>query len=789
MNALTSERLPTLPKLDKADFITSYIQGQRAHAKSHVEEGLLLSSSWDVRSTPEKPPAAIPVGFATPILTARNEQGLKKENISSKPASKKPSHSASQDAQIKVKDRKETTTATTRNPLSKKRDKALDSDEDQAARLTERRERKRIKRAIVKPREASEPDTASSNGNKRKNRPKSKSKKPKVPSGFALMHGFNATNVGKNRLTLKPPSNVGVFKKGKASFNAKVKHKAKGGPSIYPFSSIYRSLIILSALPYKHFSEFGFLNNTKKSPEQAVSEPSSDSTSSSIEEIPESKKKAVTQQSRRAKSLRTLTETSRQPSQLSKSIVPQKSLLVESEIWDIESRASEKREMVQRQILSADQDSASQIPGTVVIDARMPAWCDRVANTTKTDIGDRDVRDAEIPDAIVIPSSPSLRPSQSASQIGHLLVKPSPGAGASHYFAQQKHTAPNPDKAVLQHIHSLGGDRDAGENHQDEPAIVLAVHVPVPVPVPVSFPVDSSLPTSTRFVVPTRKRVFANQFLPVQDIYVEQSFISEDAADNCQDRGDYMCPPNIAGTCLGTDYGDSGGHSIAEEPLHSAHYDNPQINDYVQPQISWDVNALEESWIDTYRDGECEDIPLQYEVEHEDPGYVELAGDCAGYSENAWQVGVESDLGMSYGHHGSGSYVDEGADGPSNIALQTSEEATINSVINSVYVDDFQAGYEAASWDDVNMAETLEGQTSRRLSPQDSGILALSDDVISDCSGLSTYTPRFAQGRALLMGLPVHEPANRTSRGPSNFSHAEEDVAKSLRGHWLPQRH
>jgi hypothetical protein len=113
--------------------------------------------------------------------------------------------------------------------------------------LLERRERKRIKRAIVQPKEPSEHGTASSNGDpKQRKRTKAKGKKSKVPSGFALMHGFTATNVGKNRLTvnvidcpyhinlngskLKPPSNVGVFKKGKASFNAKIKPKPKGAP-------------------------------------------------------------------------------------------------------------------------------------------------------------------------------------------------------------------------------------------------------------------------------------------------------------------------------------------------------------------------------------------------------------------------------------------------------------------------------------------------------------------------------------------------------------------------------
>jgi hypothetical protein len=68
-----------------------------------------------------------------------------------------------------------------------------------------------------------------------------KDKKTKVPAAFSLMHGFTATNVGKNRLTvshdcyllsyilpnfyqwqLKPGTSIGVFGKGKASAKTRV---------------------------------------------------------------------------------------------------------------------------------------------------------------------------------------------------------------------------------------------------------------------------------------------------------------------------------------------------------------------------------------------------------------------------------------------------------------------------------------------------------------------------------------------------------------------------------------
>ena len=64
--------------------------------------------------------------------------------------------------------------------------------------MKERRERKRAKRAIINPSSGSDKE----NEIEEKRFPGKKSKERKVMAGFALMHGFNATNVGKNRLTV-----------------------------------------------------------------------------------------------------------------------------------------------------------------------------------------------------------------------------------------------------------------------------------------------------------------------------------------------------------------------------------------------------------------------------------------------------------------------------------------------------------------------------------------------------------------------------------------------------------
>jgi hypothetical protein len=69
------------------------------------------------------------------------------------------------------------------------------SDEEHAARLAERRERKRAKRAIVDPVLSDDEETVPRTKGK-------KEKKTKIPAGLALLHGFQPNNVAKHRLTV-----------------------------------------------------------------------------------------------------------------------------------------------------------------------------------------------------------------------------------------------------------------------------------------------------------------------------------------------------------------------------------------------------------------------------------------------------------------------------------------------------------------------------------------------------------------------------------------------------------
>jgi hypothetical protein len=300
-------------RLDKDRFVRAYIKSQKLHATTYAADGKALSSSWDQQAsgTPAKQnQLAHPskhYGFDTPVLTARAarppsvsetmEEDASDANVDksefepeSVKKSQKPSRPASKPKKERVqRSKKENIPADIENnkpkAASKKRSIRPESDDDDhAARescchealmaliqylsyilgLTERRERKRAKRAIVEPKKSvvSEDDDGSPLPKEKTSKTK-KGKASKVPAGFALMHGFTATNVGKNRLTvsyddcppnltnfsgrqLKPGPSTGVFGKGKASTKTQIVKigsnkgtNIRSGMTSLSFSSIF----------------------------------------------------------------------------------------------------------------------------------------------------------------------------------------------------------------------------------------------------------------------------------------------------------------------------------------------------------------------------------------------------------------------------------------------------------------------------------------------------------------------------------------------------------------------
>ncbi|EKM59650.1 uncharacterized protein PHACADRAFT_170238 [Phanerochaete carnosa HHB-10118-sp] len=125
---------------------------------------------------------------------------------------------------------------------TRKRERSPNSGSERERILADRRERRRAKKAIIEPRRRSEEANNRENSSAARKRDKkdskssmTKSKVTNLAAGLALMHGFSATNIGRARLTLKP--SYGVFHKGKASAKTSVS-KSKRRPLTAAWSEL-----------------------------------------------------------------------------------------------------------------------------------------------------------------------------------------------------------------------------------------------------------------------------------------------------------------------------------------------------------------------------------------------------------------------------------------------------------------------------------------------------------------------------------------------------------------------
>ncbi|KAH7916179.1 hypothetical protein BJ138DRAFT_692286 [Hygrophoropsis aurantiaca] len=250
-----------MDKTSKDQLIQSYIEKQRVFISSYARNDL-QGSPLSTRGTPKKPLEKISdedFGFNTPMLKPRvaisgivdttSEHSDTPCKLRRKALN--PKHSSAQS--VVTPDRVGNAPAavpllpvSAKPKVSKKRQASPTlSEQDRAARLTERRERKRIKRAITKPQLSENPAVSPPPTKKAGSKSREKQGKKRSTSALALMHGFTATNVGKGRITLQPSIGVGVFNKGKASVKT---------------SSCAKQ----TTLKPNVFSEFSFLNRTPK---------------------------------------------------------------------------------------------------------------------------------------------------------------------------------------------------------------------------------------------------------------------------------------------------------------------------------------------------------------------------------------------------------------------------------------------------------------------------------------------------------------------------------------------
>lgn len=260
--SLTAALLASTPlaKTDKGHLIRSYIHSQSLYLAYFAQEGRKEQSAWKagahgIMEEVQPVTADTADAFGTPKLKARVPLSREKKlqdgrwadavTNSSNIAGACPDDSlkavSKAVSQQRTHQKARSTVVVPRSPC-KERPMSLEpmntqqrrgpsSDVDMESEreriLADRRQRRRAKKAIVDPPPQDEEEDIENATYKRRKKPekesKRKSKVTNLAAGLALMHGFSATNVGKGRLTLKP--SYGVFTKGKASMKTSVKKK------------------------------------------------------------------------------------------------------------------------------------------------------------------------------------------------------------------------------------------------------------------------------------------------------------------------------------------------------------------------------------------------------------------------------------------------------------------------------------------------------------------------------------------------------------------------------------
>ncbi|KAF8351529.1 hypothetical protein F5887DRAFT_212977 [Amanita rubescens] len=433
------ERLALLPQFDAEQRTAAHVQGQKSYAKLYASEGRTYMSSWrqgdgthsgEENKSPVNKPADIDIG--TPVLKPRVEKPANSVEPSKAEKLKATTKTVItvESSNLNEKDQKKRTTTKskkTADATAKSKEKTVPpkkkrvveespSESSRAERLKERRERKRKKRAIV------EPQTSDKENDKNESRRQTRTRNKKMPAGFALMHGFAATNVGKERLTIKPPVNIGVFSKGKASAKTKaVKTKVSGKRDLHMDG---------------YFSESKFLNKSKREivpPDRSSSDEKMSTSSRGLEERESPKRAENVSKAERVPNKKVIEATS-SPARIS------------SVVWDIELGKS-----LCKDDCSAPDTQKKQ--GSIVLNTSRHAWA-RVARE-----GDAEKKGATVPSRDGSEAPSTIGPSQSVSQ---RIVKVSPAKPIpdeethSKYF--QARTSPIPkvqEKATTEPLASL----------------------------------------------------------------------------------------------------------------------------------------------------------------------------------------------------------------------------------------------------------------------------------------------------------------------------------------------
>ncbi|THH12388.1 hypothetical protein EW145_g45 [Phellinidium pouzarii] len=456
----------SLDRSDKEALVKAFISSQRHFASTYLSEGKKEFAQWKEASTARQhgdSPAgksamkmlSVGGGFPSPVLKPRNAQAHLSPGLNSHRVNYNGSFASDLDNKQKVSTTTHQRGSRSRQPSGRKinqtqrKEDKLDtkrklskatekngkihdkeigpirkcsgsSDEEREERLAQRRVRKRCKKAVIAPNlktlsETAATDTeveemsrgsATLSKGKRKKSVVKKNSKNKLPAGLALMHGFNASNIGKHRLTVGYGATFGVFNKGRASAKTKVERRTKTkGPSVFSESAFLD----------KSFSS-SKRHNSNPGPKRVFSDISDASTpligckgSGAVDES-KTVASAISCSSPRVSLLSS--------SQLARSSKQDPKLNYESEVWDIEQEFLPKAALSPSRCIVADSRAYKlNLQGTVHEGGNNNTLASTSLSASKSDIDFHEKHNSKPIDALHVDGTSSVAPSQSASQV------------------------------------------------------------------------------------------------------------------------------------------------------------------------------------------------------------------------------------------------------------------------------------------------------------------------------------------------------------------------------------
>ena len=135
-----SHHISSIPKLDKEQFVSSFIQEQKAHSKAYVQEGQDLVASWNRPQVPWDAQPTTEYGFGTPVLKPRVPRNISGSRSPCLPAHHNgvemdPPHIESRQKPVKRKHQSPTQKAK-RKTRSRSEDHPTSDDGEQAKRAS-----------------------------------------------------------------------------------------------------------------------------------------------------------------------------------------------------------------------------------------------------------------------------------------------------------------------------------------------------------------------------------------------------------------------------------------------------------------------------------------------------------------------------------------------------------------------------------------------------------------------------------------------------------------------------